>query len=107
MPVPVVSSISDNRAIVAPSGQLGDDVRDQFLAATGLQVSDYTGIDGIDPRDDLGGLNLSTVPKVLIECGNMQNPTDAALMEIPAWRQLAAQGLADGITAFLVQREIP
>jgi N-acetylmuramoyl-L-alanine amidase len=107
VPVPVVSSISDDRGIVAPSGQLGADVRSQFLAATGLQVSDYAGSDGIDPRRDLGGLDLSTVPKILIECGNMQNPTDAALMENPDWRQLAAQGLAGGITAFLVQREVP
>ena len=107
VPVPVVSPISDNRAVVAPTGQLGAAVRDQFLGVTGLQVSDYAGRDGIVPRGDLGGLNLSTVPKVLIECGNMQNPTDAALMEDPSWRQFAAQGLAQGITAFLVQREVP
>ncbi len=37
----------------------------------------------------------------------MQNPADAALQDDPAWRQRAAQGLADGITAFLVQREVP
>jgi N-acetylmuramoyl-L-alanine amidase len=37
----------------------------------------------------------------------MQNPADSALDESPAWRQQAAQGLADGITAFLVQREVP
>ncbi len=107
VPLPVVSTISDNRAIVAPSGQLGSDVRDRFLADTGLHVADYTGVDGIVPRSDLGGLNLSTVPKILIECGNMQNPGDASLMENPVWRQRAAQGLADGITDFLVQREVP
>ena len=107
VPVPVVSSISDNRAIVAPSGQLGDDVRDHFLADTDEPVSDYTGSDGIVPRGDLGGLNLSTVPKVLIECANMQNATDTALVDSPQWRQQAAQGLVDGITAFLVQREVP
>jgi N-acetylmuramoyl-L-alanine amidase len=107
VPVPVVSPISDDRAIVAPSGQLGALVRDHFLADTGEPVSDYTGADGIVPRGDLGGLDLSTVPKVLIECGNMQNPVDAALMQEPGWRQQAAQGLADGITAFLVGREVP
>ena len=37
----------------------------------------------------------------------MQNPADTALIESPQWRQQAAQGLADGITAFLVQRELP
>jgi N-acetylmuramoyl-L-alanine amidase len=107
VPVPVVSSISNDTAVVPASDQLGDDVRDAFGAVTGEQVSDYAGTDGIDPRDDLGGLNLSTVPKVLIECANMQNPADSALDESPAWRQQAAQGLADGITAFLVQREVP
>ena len=107
VPVPVVSPRSDDRAIVAPSGQLGTAIRDRFLADTGMPVSDYAGTDGITPRSDLGGLNLSTVPKVLIECGNMQNPVDAALMEDPGWRQQAAQGLADGITAFLVRRQVP
>jgi N-acetylmuramoyl-L-alanine amidase len=42
---------------------------------------------------------------VLIECANMPNATDAALVESPAWRQLAAQGIADGITAYLVGTE--
>ncbi len=107
VPAPVVSPTSDNRAIVAPSATLGGAIRDGFLAATGEPVSDYTGADGIVPRADLGGLNLSTVPKVLIECGNMRNAGDAAAMEDTAWRQRAAQGLADGITAFLVQREVP
>ena len=107
VPVPVVSTISDNRGIVAPSGQLGADVRDRFLADTGMPVSDYAGSGGIVPRSDLGGLNLSTVPKVLIECGNMQNPIDAGLQQDQGWRQLAAQGLADGITTFLVQRQVP
>ena len=107
VPVPVVSTISDNRAIVGASGLLGTDIRDRFAAATGMPVSNYSGAAGITPRTDLGGLNLSVVPKVLIECGNMRNPTDAALMEDPGLRQLAAQGLSDGITAFLVQHLLP
>ena len=107
MPVPVVSAISDNRAIVDASGVLGADIRDGFLATTGEPTSDYSGSGGITPRSDLGGLNLSTVPKVLVECGNMANPTDAAAMEDPSWRQRAAQGLLQGITAFLIGRMIP
>jgi N-acetylmuramoyl-L-alanine amidase len=70
-------------------------------------VSDYDGTDGISRRNNLAGLNLTTVPKVLVECANMQNPTDAALTESPAWRQLAANGLADGITRFLEAEEAP
>jgi N-acetylmuramoyl-L-alanine amidase len=52
-------------------------------------------------RSDLAGLNLSTVPKVLIECGNMRNAGDAALQSNPAWQVRAATALAAGITAYL------
>jgi len=95
-PRPVVSSISDNRAIVGPSAQLGGDERDAFAAATGEPTSDYTGVNGIVLRSDLGGLNLSTVPKVLIECANMRNAT---------WRQLASVGVAEGLEQFLEAAE--
>jgi N-acetylmuramoyl-L-alanine amidase len=100
-PVPVVSSISDNRAIVAPSDALSLDLRNAFQAATGEPPSNYTGQDGIVYRGDLGGLDLSTVPKVLIECANMRNASDAAALQNPAWRQNAAQGIANGIEQFL------
>ena len=43
-------------------------------------------------RSDLGGLNLSDVPKVLIETGNMRNATDAARLESAAYRQREARG---------------
>jgi N-acetylmuramoyl-L-alanine amidase len=106
-PGPVVSSISNNTAVVPASAQLAATVRTAFAADTGEPTSDYSGSDGIDQRTDLGGLNLTTVPKVLIECANMQNAVDAALTESPTWRQQAAQGLADGITAFLEAEEVP
>ena len=62
----------------------------------------YVGRDGLDVRTDLGGLNLSTVPKVFIESGNMHNATDAALLESPAFRQRAADALAHGLETFLL-----
>ena len=106
-PAPVVSPTSDNTAVVPASALLASAVRSSFGSDTAEAPSDYAGSNGIDQRGDLGGLNLTTVPKVLIECANMQNPADAALTESPQWRQQAAQGLADGITAFLVAQEIP
>ena len=90
-----------NDAIIGSSQVLGLDLRAAFLADTGEPVSTYDGINGIQPRDDLAGLNLSTVPKVLIECANMRNPTDAALLTTTAWQQTAARALAAGLTAFL------
>jgi N-acetylmuramoyl-L-alanine amidase len=96
---PVADGI--NNAIVGPSARLAVDLRNAFQSVTGEPPSTYDGVDGIQPRSDLGGLNLSTVPKVLIECANMRNPTDAALVVDPAWQQLAALGIAQGITQFL------
>ena len=98
----LVAGHNDN--IIEPSKQLALDVRDAYKSATGLPFSTYLGHDGIDARDDLGGLNLSTVPKVFIETGNMRNATDAALLEDPAFRQQIAVGIADGLISFVSAR---
>ena len=58
-------------------------------------------MEGISPRDNLAGLNLTTVPKVLIECGNMRNSTDAALLVRGSFQRLAAHALAEAITVYL------
>ncbi|MFE4973054.1 N-acetylmuramoyl-L-alanine amidase [Kitasatospora sp. NPDC056651] len=101
MPARVVAGKADNAAIVEPSHRLGLLLRDRFHTATGEPYADYIAKDGLDTRSDLGGLNLSTAPKVFIECGNMRNPADAKRMTDPQWRQQAAQGIADALTAFL------
>jgi N-acetylmuramoyl-L-alanine amidase len=106
-PAPVAGPFGDDAALVPPSAALASAVRASLAADSGEPPSDYSGTDGIDQRNDLGGLNLSTVPKVLVECANMQNPADAALTESPSWRQQAAQGLADGMTTFLEARLLP
>ena len=98
LPAPVAGL---NDAIVAPSRRLGQAVHSAFAAATGEPTADYLGSDGYTVRSDLGGLNLSTVPKVFIEMGNMDNGTDAARLETPAYRDRMAAGVAAGITAFL------
>jgi N-acetylmuramoyl-L-alanine amidase len=90
-----------NDAIISSSAAFGIDVRSSFLANTPMPVSTYDGSDAIAPRDDLAGLNLATEPKVLIECGNMQNPTDVALLITPSFQQSAALALAIAITNFL------
>jgi N-acetylmuramoyl-L-alanine amidase len=90
-----------NDAIVGPSHRLALLVRDAFRDGTSMPTSNYLGRDGIDARDDLGGLNLSTVDKVFLECGNMRNNTDAALLSDPNWRQRAAAAIAAGLVAFL------
>ena len=88
-------------AIAAPSLRLALDVRSAYAAGTGVPYSTYIGHAALDQRSDLGGLNLSTVPKVFIETGNMRDAADAALLEDPGFRQRAAQALAAGLQAFL------
>ena len=99
----VLEPVADgpNDSVVSASETFGSDVRNRFLGITGMPVSTYDGTDGINFRNDLAGLNLTTVPKVLIECGNMQNSTDAAMLVSSTFQQSAALALALAITDFL------
>jgi N-acetylmuramoyl-L-alanine amidase len=102
LPGSVHAGAADTRAIVAPSRELGERVAGTFVRVTGSAPSNYIGGGtGLVTRTDLGGLNLSTVPKVFIECGNMRDSKDAALLTSGAWRQKAAQGISEGIVSFL------
>ncbi|MEU3981710.1 N-acetylmuramoyl-L-alanine amidase [Streptomyces sp. NPDC026672] len=102
MPGSVHAGAADTRPILAPSRALGERIAGNFVRATGSAPSNYIGDGtGLVTRTDLGGLNLSTVPKVFIECGNMRDGKDAALLTSGAWRQKAAEGISEGIVSFL------
>ncbi|MEV7899352.1 N-acetylmuramoyl-L-alanine amidase [Streptomyces cyaneofuscatus] len=102
LPAAVKGGGADTSKIVKSSADLGARIAGHFVRTTGSAPSNYIGGGtGLDTRDDLGGLNLSTVPKVFVECGNMRDPKDAALLTDARWRQKAAQGMADGIAAHL------
>ncbi|MCX2922993.1 N-acetylmuramoyl-L-alanine amidase [Streptomyces sp. NEAU-W12] len=102
LPGSVNSGAADTRAIVEPSRDLGERIAGNFVRVTGNAPSNYVGgRTGLVTRKDLGGLNLSTVPKVFVECGNMRDSKDAALLTSGAWRQKAAQGISEGIVSFL------
>lgn len=102
LPAAVHGGGADTRPIVADSRRLGERIAGKLVQRTGSAPSNYIGGGtGLDVRDDLGGLNLSTVPKVFVECGNMRDAQDAALLKDADWRQKAALGMADGITLHL------
>jgi N-acetylmuramoyl-L-alanine amidase len=88
-----------NGKIIAASATFADDLRATMLA--GMPISNYDGVDGIQPRDNLAGLNLVQVPTVLIEVGNMRNATDAALQITPAFQQKVAEAILAAIVKFL------
>ncbi|MBT2449941.1 N-acetylmuramoyl-L-alanine amidase [Streptomyces sp. ISL-43] len=102
LPAKVKAKSADTAQIVEPSRMLGERIAGNFARTTGSAPANYLGGGtGLVVRDDLGGLNLSTRPKVFIECGNMRDAKDAAQLSSPEWRQKAAQGIADGIVGFL------
>ncbi|MEU8823562.1 N-acetylmuramoyl-L-alanine amidase [Streptomyces sp. NPDC048636] len=93
---------ADTSAITKPSRRLGERLLKTFTEETGSEPAGYIGDgSGLNVRGDLGGLNLSTVPKVFIECGNMRDAKDAAHLTDARWREGAARGIAEGITDFL------
>jgi N-acetylmuramoyl-L-alanine amidase len=89
-----------NDAQGEPAMRLATTVRDAMTGA-GFAISTYIGSAGLSPRDDLGGLNLSENPAVLVECGNMRNATEAAAFSSEPGRQSYAAAIAAGILAYL------
>jgi len=102
----VLEPVADgpNDKVIGSSARFGNDVLVAMTRHTPMPVSNYYGHDGIQPRDDLAGLNLATEPKVLIECGNMRNATDARLLTSPAFQKHVAAALTDAIITFLTGR---
>jgi N-acetylmuramoyl-L-alanine amidase len=93
-----------NNAVIYPSEILATQARDLFRAYTGEPFSNYDGVNALQPRNNLAGLNLTTVPKVLIETANMRNATDAGRVSSAVWQERAAQGIAAGLDRFLTGR---
>jgi N-acetylmuramoyl-L-alanine amidase len=93
-----------NHRVIGASRRFARDLRAHYRSATRMPLSNYDGVDGFQPRSDLAGLNLTRVPKVLIECGNMRNATDARMMVTARFQRRAASGMAGAITQFLRRR---
>ncbi len=99
----VLEPVADgpNDRVIGSSKAFGRMLLARYHELTGMPLSNYDGTDGISYRDNLAGLNLTTVPKVLIECGNMRNSTDAALLVRPSFQRLAARAFAQAIMSYL------
>jgi N-acetylmuramoyl-L-alanine amidase len=89
-----------NQTQAGPSIRFAQSMRDQ-LVASGIPAANYIGSGGLDARSDIAGLNLAQYPSILIECGNMKNPADSALMKTAEGQQKYADAVVRGIAAFL------
>jgi N-acetylmuramoyl-L-alanine amidase len=90
-----------NDKVIHSSRTFGADIKAAMLALKKMPVSNYDGTNGVSYRDDLAGLNLTKVPKILIEVGNMKNATDARLLASPTFQQQVARALLNAIIKFL------
>ena len=102
----VLAPVADgpNNRVISSSARFGREVHAMMLRYTTMPVSNYYGRNGYIKRDDLAGLNLTTMPKVLVEAGNMHNAADAALLVRPGVQRSIAAGLAAAIARFLTGR---
>lgn len=94
------SLAGNSSGTAAASRELAEQVRDAMVDA-GLRRSNYLGTDGLVVRSDLGTLNRAGTPAAMVECGNMRNSSDAALMTSSTGRAKIAEALLDGITLYL------
>ena len=88
---PVADGI-DN-AIVGPSAGSAPTCGTRSQLALASRSAATTGWTASSPATTWPGINLSTVPKVFIECANMRNATDAALVTSSAWQAKAARAI--------------
>lgn len=92
-----------NQVQAGPSVQYARIMRDQ-MQASGIPPANYIGQNGLYGRSDLAGLNLAQYPSILVECGNMKNPADSALMESAEGRQKYADAMVRGVAGFLASQ---
>lgn len=96
----IYSSPPVNPVQAGPGLQMAQVMRGAMIT-NGFAPSSYIGEEGLNPRADIAGLNLSARPAVLVECANMRNHADAAVLSERNGRARYARALADGIEKFL------
>ncbi|MEU5259918.1 N-acetylmuramoyl-L-alanine amidase [Amycolatopsis sp. NPDC021455] len=89
-----------NAAQGEPSTRLARTLRDT-MRTSGFSPANYIGSSGLSARADLAGLNLSTRPAALVECGNMRDAAEAARMASAEGRQQFAAAITAAIEAYL------
>ncbi len=71
------------------------------LTGAGLPIANYYASAGIRTRTDFATFNLSDIPVVMLELGNMKNAADAGRMKSATGRDRYAAGIVAGIRLYL------
>ncbi|MDY6808420.1 MAG: N-acetylmuramoyl-L-alanine amidase [Actinomycetota bacterium] len=76
-------------------------MRDAFVKA-GFPAANYAGVDnGLQTRPDIAAVNLTTVPAVFVEMGNLSNPQEAAALTAKDGQLKYAMAITDGILNYV------
>jgi N-acetylmuramoyl-L-alanine amidase len=83
-----------------PSVSLATTLRDGMRGA-GLSPSTYLGKNGLFPRSDLAGLNLSRRPTALVECENMRNADESEMLKSEVGQERIAHAIGTALLTWL------
>ncbi|MCF8590171.1 N-acetylmuramoyl-L-alanine amidase [Gordonia liuliyuniae] len=96
--------LPDKAADTAQAGEgrkASNSMRDAMVKA-GFAPAGYAGaVDGIQTRSDIAGVNLTRVPAVFLEMGNLSNPAEAKSLSSAQGAAKYAVAITDGITSYV------
>ena len=96
-----------NQVQSGPGRKAAEQMRDAFKAA-GFTPANYAGAqDGLQTRADIAAVNLTKVPDVFAELGNLSNPADAAALSGQDGQLKYAIALVDGVIRYLLTGATP
>jgi N-acetylmuramoyl-L-alanine amidase len=97
----LIKGLTDD--IYQRSAALATAIKTGLLDADFPLANYYAGPTGIRTRSDFATFNLSNIPVVMVELGNMKNAADARWMKSPTVRERYSLGLVLGIRGFLAR----
>lgn len=89
--------VNESYPISEASYAAAEAILPRMCEATGAKMRD------IYESDTYTGLNWSTVPCILVECGFMSNPEEDQKLNTPEYQQKLAEGMVEGICDYFVR----